>query len=366
MTLTGAAKGLGGGLAAARRRPSVSVFIPCYRYGSMLEGCVASVLRQPGVDVRVLIIDDASPDGSAEVAHKLAAQSPRVEVSAHADNRGHIATYNEGLAWADGDYTVLLSADDLLTPGSLARATDLLEVRRDVTFAYGFSRYLDDGSALPERLRLGHPRWNVVPGPEWIARRCRTATNIISTPEVVVRTEAQRAAGGYSPLLPHSADLEVWLRLAGMGSVGILRGVDQALYRRHRDSMSRTTFAHSLLELQQRHEAFRHYFASDSCPVPQRNELLEDAQRALAAEALWRACRQRMRGGPSAVGVTELSDFAAATYPRAARLPEARALDVAQDGHGLPASTHPLVLGLAARHRAREWWFWRSRRWRGL
>ena len=41
----------------------------------------------------------------------------------HSVNRGHIATYNEGLKIASGDYVVLLSADDALTPGSLSRAT---------------------------------------------------------------------------------------------------------------------------------------------------------------------------------------------------------------------------------------------------
>jgi glycosyltransferase involved in cell wall biosynthesis len=48
---------------------SVSVVIPCYNYGHFLAEAVRSVLDdQEGVDVRVLIIDDASPDGSAEVA----------------------------------------------------------------------------------------------------------------------------------------------------------------------------------------------------------------------------------------------------------------------------------------------------------
>jgi len=85
---------------------SVSVVIPCYKYGHFLEDAVGSVLDdQEGVDVRVLIIDDASPDDSAEVARKIAARDPRVEVIVHTTNKGHIATYNEGLLdWADGDY----------------------------------------------------------------------------------------------------------------------------------------------------------------------------------------------------------------------------------------------------------------------
>src|SRR5579859_8195239 len=107
---------------------SVSVVIPCYKYGHYLEECVASVLDdQEGVDVRVLVIDDASPDDSAEVARKIAAREPRVEVLVHTVNRGNVATFNEGLfEWADGDYSLLLSADDRLTPGALRRASDLL------------------------------------------------------------------------------------------------------------------------------------------------------------------------------------------------------------------------------------------------
>ena len=56
---------------------SVSVVIPCYRYGHYLADCVGSALDgQDGVDVRVLIIDDASPDDSADAARALEALVP--------------------------------------------------------------------------------------------------------------------------------------------------------------------------------------------------------------------------------------------------------------------------------------------------
>src|SRR5215470_6327097 len=95
------ARGAGG-----RTMSSVSVVIPCYKYGHFLEDVIGSVLDdQEGVDVRVLIIDDASTDDSAEVARKIAARDPRVEVIVHETNKGNIATFNEGLLdWADGDY----------------------------------------------------------------------------------------------------------------------------------------------------------------------------------------------------------------------------------------------------------------------
>jgi cellulose synthase/poly-beta-1,6-N-acetylglucosamine synthase-like glycosyltransferase len=74
--------------------PSVTVVIPCYRYGMFLEEAVGAVLGQDGVDPRVIIVDDASPDDSASVAHALAAADSRVTVVVHETNKGHIQTYN--------------------------------------------------------------------------------------------------------------------------------------------------------------------------------------------------------------------------------------------------------------------------------
>ena len=105
----------------------VYVIVPCYNYGDLLEACVASVLSQQEVDARVLIMDDASTDSTPEVGRRLAAQDPRVEYRRHDVNRGHIATYNEALDDVTGDYCMILSADDLLTPGSLMRATRLID-----------------------------------------------------------------------------------------------------------------------------------------------------------------------------------------------------------------------------------------------
>ena len=129
----------------------VDVVVPCYNYGKFLADCVAGALDdQPGTDVRVLIIDDASQDDSAEIAQKLAATDDRVDVIVHPVNRGHIATFNEGLLdWADGDYCILISADDKLTPGALRRAADLMDAHPEVGFVYGNVVGFRDGEELP-------------------------------------------------------------------------------------------------------------------------------------------------------------------------------------------------------------------------
>ena len=143
---------------------SVSVVIPCYNYGRYLPEAVGSALsNQPGVDVRVLIIDDASPDDSAQVAKEIAAADPRVELRVHTDNQGGIATYNEGIIdWADGDYTVLLSADDQLTPGALTRATEFMDAHPSVGFVYGHPLHFVQGQPLPAARTAGPGQFGVV------------------------------------------------------------------------------------------------------------------------------------------------------------------------------------------------------------
>src|SRR5690242_7106353 len=103
------------------------VIIPCYNYGRFLHSCVKSVLSQTGCSVRALILNDCSADNSLEIARAIAAEDARVEVIHHEQNKGHIATYNEGIDWDRADYMLLLSADDLLAPGALSRAIDLME-----------------------------------------------------------------------------------------------------------------------------------------------------------------------------------------------------------------------------------------------
>ena len=97
---------------------TVDVVVPCYNYARFLTRCVESILSQEGPAVRVLVIDDASSDGTAQVAQRLADQDRRVEWRRHLGNQGHIDTYNEGLLrWATASYALLISAADLLAPG---------------------------------------------------------------------------------------------------------------------------------------------------------------------------------------------------------------------------------------------------------
>ena len=275
---------------------SVDVFVPCYRYGHFLRQCVESVLTQSGVDVRVLIIDDASPDDTAEVGAELAHGDARVSLLKHSANKGHIATYNEGIAWASADYVLLLSADDYLLPGSLARAAMVMDAHPEVGFVFGKAVEFLDKSAIRRTdtpanaiidSLVGEESSRLLRGMELIgAFADRGSVNFISTPTAVVRTSLQKKVGGYRIELPHSGDWEMWLRLAANGDVGIVQEY-QAVYRLHNASMSgEYSMRKGLADIEQRRAALEVFFDGYGRALPNSAEIRRSLVAPLALSAV--------------------------------------------------------------------------------
>jgi hypothetical protein len=272
--------------------PRVDVLVPCYGYGHLLADTVSSLCRQRHIELRVVILDDASPDHTADVAAGLAARDSRVEVVRHDVNRGHIATYNHALSLVQGDFVALVSADDVLTQDALARAAHVMTRYPEVGFVYGRVRQFRQRWVEPRSLPLGTAIWS---GDQWLRQRCQRGVNVIASPEVVVRTSTHRQVGGYEPSLPHTADLHLWLRLASVADVAYLRGRHQAGYRIHERSLQRTVHAGPLIDLEERHGMFRHLVEHVWADRPDVEELARSAMQALYGEALQRARRAHER-----------------------------------------------------------------------
>jgi glycosyltransferase involved in cell wall biosynthesis len=300
---------------AGDRQPEVRVVVPCYNYGRYLGACVASLLSQEGVSVRVHILDDASTDGSDKVAAAIADRDARVQVTLHAANRGHIATYNEGLAATDSDYVVLLSADDMLAPGALARATTLMDTFPSVGLVYGHPQAFEtEPAAETGRLR----NWSVWQGERWIAAQCRRGLSIISSPEAVVRTSVQHQVGYYRPELPHSGDLEMWLRIADVAGVGRINGVDQAYRRVHPASMMSTGYGTLQADLEERIKAYDSFFSGSALGDTRIRQLGRVAKRRMAAEALEWSASSCQAGNVPAGDIDKAVSFALGIHPEAA------------------------------------------------
>ena len=297
--------------AAARTTARVSVVIPAYNYGHFLPGSVGSVLDQQDVDVEVVVVDDHSSDDTAAVAAGLA-RDPRVVVLTNQDNHGPCVAFNDGLAVATGEFVVRLDADDLLTPGSLARAVQVFDAFPEVGLVYGHPLHFH--TAQPPAPRTEVTGWTVWAGEDWVAERCRVGVNCITTPEAVVRASVYAEVGPWDTRLRYACDMEAWMRVAAVSDVARISGADQALHREHAASLSVNAGSGRLLDLRERRTAFDALFEGPGGKLPQAADLHEAARRALAVEALEAAYHAYDRRLTTVEPVEEYAAFALETY----------------------------------------------------
>jgi glycosyltransferase involved in cell wall biosynthesis len=98
---------------------TISVIIPLYNRREEIGRAVASALRQSHAPYEIVVVDDASCDGSAAAVAVLG--DKRVRLVRHERNRGAAAARNTGIAAAEGEWIALLDSDDEWEPDKLAR-----------------------------------------------------------------------------------------------------------------------------------------------------------------------------------------------------------------------------------------------------
>jgi glycosyltransferase involved in cell wall biosynthesis len=196
-------------------RPDVSVIIPVHNGAATIDRLVGSLLAVEGPAVEVVVVDDASTDGSAERVESLSREE--VVVERLATNVGAGIARNHGFAVARGRYSLFFDADDEIHPGALATAVrGLDETSADVAF-------------LPYRYRRGsasHEGMNVFDLAAWgrYATSPRRLTRLADVPQLlgfssypwnkVLRTDHYRRRGlrfGGTPV--HNDVLGHWLTL---------------------------------------------------------------------------------------------------------------------------------------------------------
>lgn len=120
----------GGERAGARPSLRLSILVPVYDVLPFVAECLASILRQieGRPDIELIVLDDKSTDGSAEVCRKVLAGSPaNARLLGHEVNRGLSAARNSMLEVALGEYVWFVDSDDRMLPGAVAALLAIVE-----------------------------------------------------------------------------------------------------------------------------------------------------------------------------------------------------------------------------------------------
>jgi glycosyltransferase involved in cell wall biosynthesis len=202
----------------------VSVVIPCYKQAHFLGEAIESVLAQTHPHYEVIIVDDGSPDETAEVASRY----PDVRY-VRQENRGVSAARNSGLRHSRGAYVVFLDADDRLLPHHFETSLTVFLERSELVLVCGDFRWFGEEGTWH--------RHTCSDQPDSYAAMLRVG--FIATPSVaMVKRDAIIAIGGFPEGLPSGEDRYCWLRLARTYPLQCHHQII-AEYRRHPEQASR-------------------------------------------------------------------------------------------------------------------------------
>ena len=229
------------------QNPTVSFVVPCYKLGHFLAECVGSVLSQTYGDWELLIMDDCSPDHTAEVAKSF--QDPRVKHIRNEQNLGLVNNFNKGIGLSRGKYVWIISADDYLRrPYTLERYLELMEKHPRVGYTYCPAAKVENGQET--EIQFSDGKNLIIRGHDFVKRLLEG--NLILAPTAIVRRECYEQMGVF-PTAPVWAgeqldfnwaqDWYLWCLFALSFDVGYL-AEPMVCYRLHDLSFTSTLTQH--------------------------------------------------------------------------------------------------------------------------
>jgi glycosyltransferase involved in cell wall biosynthesis len=208
--------------------PRVAVVIAAYNAEAFIEATLESVFAQTLAEIEIVVVDDGSSDGTADILRRY---NDRRLTVINQRNSGVSAARNTGLAALRAPYVFFLDADDILAPNALARMAGTLDANPDRVACFGHHvKIAQDGSDLSPHSYI---RWKLLPADNTL--RHLIAKNFICG-AICVRADAAREVGGFNPILDLGEDWEFWCRLAVLGDFAAMPDDIVLMYRQRFDS----------------------------------------------------------------------------------------------------------------------------------
>ena len=219
---------------------SVSIITPAFNAERTIADTIKSVMAQSYKDWEMIVIDDASLDGTADIVRDFADKDERIKLVTNTDNIGVAASRNKGVLMANTEWIAFLDADDMWTEDKLEKQMKLAEDLGDEAqlLFTGSSFVKDDGTPMDFILHT----------PEFIEREELVKQNLISCSSVLVRRKLMLKYPMPTGRKMHE-DYVSWIRM--LGEIPFAHGIDEPLliYRVGKNSKSGNKAKAALLNL---------------------------------------------------------------------------------------------------------------------
>lgn len=191
------------------KAPQVSVLMTVYNTERYVHSAIESILNQSFKDFELVIVDDKSSDHSREIIESF--RDKRIRVIWNSVKWGVAYARNLGLEAARGDYAAVLDSDDVAHPDRLRIQSEFLDQNPEVCLVGSAFELINEHGQVTGVQRVPTDaltvRWKLLFG------------NVFGHSTVIYRLKEARAVGGYARNLFNAEDFDLWVRLAGRGSI---------------------------------------------------------------------------------------------------------------------------------------------------
>jgi len=181
--------------------PQVSVIIPTYNRRELVREAIASVLAQSFNDFELIVVDDGSADGTAEVVREFMGVRYVWQ-----PNRGVSAARNSGVSLTSGELLAFLDSDDVWQPQKLEQQVTLFAQYPEAQICQSEEIWLRNGVRVNQ-----HNKHRKIGG-DIFARSLELC--LVSPSAVMMRRELFERIGRFDEDLPACEDYDLWLRIA--------------------------------------------------------------------------------------------------------------------------------------------------------
>ncbi len=219
------------------RRPAISIIMPCYNLARFLPDAIQSVQAQSFKDWELIIVDDCSPDNTAEVAQGFARGDVRIKYLKTPQNLYLAGALNYGFGHSTGRHILPLDADNMIEANTLSVLVQALERSREFDIVYGSVRFVLEDGIRPD-LSVGGNGISGWPQDFDFRGQMIQRNQIPST--ALIRRKAIETAGGWRTRCQTAEDAENWTRMSSLGfKPSKVTNAATLIYRQREDSMSR-------------------------------------------------------------------------------------------------------------------------------
>lgn len=214
----------------------VTVVVPTFNSALFLDETLLALRRQTLKDIVIHVIDDGSPDDSASITERHAAEDPRVRLTRQ-PNRGVSATRNRGIQEAATPFVAFCDADDVSLPDRLEKQLAFLRANEDVAIVSSFGWRMGASGRVVSVYDLGPTTRK-----EFLALKNAGEPVYLILSSVMARRDAALAVGGFRSYAGMAEDLDFFNRVA---DDHVILTIPERLirYRVHAGSASTRRFA---------------------------------------------------------------------------------------------------------------------------